>query len=140
TLIEAGLPTQPYHHESLGLSEGEANALVARVRRSIAACTSQALHAVVNELLPHHVVVGIAIREAPFPELPADIRTVRQSYRLQCAADGMMYQLALCDAAHRLGIEVHLCPRGEECARAAARLGVARHELESFVRGAGRPA
>jgi hypothetical protein len=34
--IDDGLPTMPYHHESLGMREDEANALIARVRRSIA--------------------------------------------------------------------------------------------------------
>src|SRR5689334_20780935 len=43
TLIDAGLPTLPYHHESLALQEAEANALIARVRRSIASCASRAL-------------------------------------------------------------------------------------------------
>lgn len=41
--IADGLPTMPYHHESLGMREDEANALSARVRRSIAGRTSRAL-------------------------------------------------------------------------------------------------
>ena len=40
TLIDEGVPTQPYHHESIGMQEDEANALIARVRRSIAAHAS----------------------------------------------------------------------------------------------------
>src|SRR5689334_6074365 len=38
TLIDAGLPTMPYHHESLGLPVDEADRLIARVRQSIASC------------------------------------------------------------------------------------------------------
>ena len=139
TLIDAGLPTLPYHHESLAMREDEANALIARVRRSIAACTARALRRIVVDLAPAHPVVALAIREPPFAELPDTVATVRQSYQQQCAADGMMYQLALCGAAREVGLEVHQCRRGEERARAAARLGVEADDIESFVSGTGRP-
>jgi hypothetical protein len=136
--IDAGLPTMPYHHESLGMPEDEANALIARVRRSITGCTARALR-VVADLAPAHSVVTLAIREPPFAELPETVAAVRQSYRLQCAADGMMYQLAFCRAARDLGLEVHLCRRGEEIARAAARLEIHPREMASFVSVTGRP-
>jgi len=139
TLIDAGLPTLPYHHESLAMRVDEANALIARVRRSIAACTSRALRGVVTNLAPAYPVVAMAIREPPFPELPDTVAVARQSYPLQCAADGMMYQLALCDAARGLGLEVDLCRRGEEHARAARRLRVHPDDVEAFVRDTGRP-
>jgi hypothetical protein len=139
TLIDAGLPTQPYHHESLAMPEAEANALIARVRRSIAGCSSRALHALLNDLAPAYPVVALAIREPSFPELPETVATVRQSYQLQCAADGMMYQHALCRAARELGLEVELCRRGEETARAAARLDIHQDAVESFVSSTGRP-
>jgi hypothetical protein len=64
---------------------------------------------------------------------------VRQSYPLQCAADGMMYQLALCRAARDNGLDVHQCRRGEESARAAVLLDVEPGDIDSFVRGIGRP-
>jgi hypothetical protein len=139
TLIDAGLPTLPYHHESLGMREDEANALIARVRRSIAACTSRALREVVSDLAPAYSAVALAIREPPFPELPDGVAAVRQSYRLQCAADGMMYQLALCRAARDCGLEVDLCRRGEETSRTAQQLGVPPGEIEAFVSRTGRP-
>ncbi|HJZ70951.1 MAG TPA: hypothetical protein VKE51_04380 [Vicinamibacterales bacterium] len=139
TLIDAGLPTLPYHHESLGMREDDANALIARIQRSIAGRTSRALKEVVTDLAPVYSVVALAIREPPFAELPDSVAAVRQSYQLQCAADGMMYQLALCRAARDLGLEVHLCRRGEETARAAARLEVHPHQMESFVSDTGRP-
>jgi hypothetical protein len=137
--IDAGLPTMPYHHESLGLPEGEANALIARVRQSIAGCSSRALRGVVDDLAASYSVVALAIREPSFPDLPDTVAVVRRSYRLQCAADGMMYQLALCRAARDLGLEVDQCRRGEEIAQAAARLEVRPDEVVSFVNGAGRP-
>jgi hypothetical protein len=139
TTIDQGLPTMPYHHESLGMRDDEANALIARIRRSIAERTSRALHEVVTDLSPSYSVVALAIREPPFPELPETVATVHKSYQLQCAADGMMYQLALCRAARDLGLEVHLYRRGEEAVRAAAQLGIAADDIESFVNGTGRP-
>jgi hypothetical protein len=138
-LIDAGLPTLPYHHDTIGMREDEANALIARVRRSIAACTSRALHGVVTDLAPAYRVVALAIREPPFAELPETVAAVWQSYRLQCAADGMMYQFALCRAARDLGLEVHPCRRAEETARAAARLEVRPDAMEAFVSATGRP-
>jgi hypothetical protein len=139
TTIGAGLPTMPYHHESLALSVDDANALISRVRRSISECTSRAFREMIADLAPAYRVIALAIREPAFTELPDTVAVVRQSYQLQCAADGMMYQLALCNAARKLGIEVHRCRRGDEIARAAAGLQVAVHEMESFVSAAGRP-
>jgi hypothetical protein len=138
-LIDAGLPTMPYHHESLATRVEEADALIRRVRRSIAACALRGLREVVAALLPTHHVVAFAIREPPFPELPGSVATVRRSYQLQCAADGMMYQVALCHAAADLGLEVHQYRRGEETAWAARRLEVDPHDVDAFVNGAGRP-
>jgi hypothetical protein len=137
--IDAGLPTMPYHHESLGMPEGEANALIARVRESIARCTSRELRGVVADLARSYSVVALAIREPPSPELPDTVDVVRRSYQLQCAADGMMYQLALSRAARDLGLEVHQYRRGEESARAAARLEVRPDDIESFLSDTGRP-
>jgi len=139
TLIGERLPTMPYHHESLTMRVDEADALIARVRRSIAGCSSRALQRVITDLAPTNPVVALAIREPSFADLPESVAAVRQSYRLQCAADGMMYQIALCDAARDLGLEVHQCRRGEEGAEAAARLEVHPDAIESFVSGAGRP-
>jgi hypothetical protein len=140
TLIDQGLPTLPYHHDTLAMREDDANTLIARVRRSIAARTSDALRCVVTELAPAHGVVALAIREPPFPDLPETVGVVRKSYRLQCAADGLMYQLAICRAAHQLGLEVQMCRRGEETSRAADQLGVTVGEIEEFVSRSGRPA
>jgi hypothetical protein len=140
TTIGAGMPTMPYHHESLRMRVPEADALIARVRQSIADCSLRVLRDVVTGMTPSHAVVALAIRESPFAELPHSVAAVRSSYRLQCAADGMMYQLALCQAARDLGLEVHLFPRGQEVARAAAQLEVDPDVVSSFVGGAGRPA
>jgi hypothetical protein len=133
TLIDAGLPTLPYHHDSIGMPEGEANALIARVRRSVEARSESALRRLATDIEPTHVLVALAIRQPPFPALPANVAEVWRSYRLQCAADGMLYQLAICGAARALGLDVHLCRRGEEPAQAAKRLGVSADDVDAFV-------
>jgi hypothetical protein len=138
-LIGPGLPTLPYHHDTIGMQEKEANALLARVQRSIAVCASRELQRTVADLAPTHTVVALAIREPVFPALPESVAAVRQSYRLQCAADGVMYQLALCRAARALGLQVDAYRRGREAADAADRLGIKADVLDSFVGKTGRP-
>ena len=104
-LIDKGLPTLPYEHETAAMREDEASAVIAGVRRSIAARTSDALRRLLIELAPAHTAVALAIRKPPFDALPATVAAVRTSYRLLCAADGMLYQLAICRAARRLELE-----------------------------------
>ena len=140
TLIDSGLPTQPYEHDSTALREDQANALIAKVRRSVAAHTADALTRVVTDLPPSYSVVALAIRKPPFADLPATIAAVRASYRLQCAADGMMYQLAICRAARQLGLDVQMYRRGGEVSWAARQLRVTLREVDEFVSRAGRPA
>ena len=139
-LIERGLPTQPYEYGSTAMREDEAHALIARVRRSIATHTEGALHRVVTELATTCTVVALAIRKPPFPRLPKSVAAVRASYPLLCAADGMLYQLAICRAARQLGLDVQLYRRGDETSRAAEILGVTPGEIEEFVTRSGRPA
>ena len=139
TLIDRDLPTLPYHHDTTTMKEDEADALIARVRRSISERTADALRHVVDDLASTYSVVALAIREPPFADLPENVAAVRSSYRLQCAADGMMYHLALCGAARQRGLDVYQCRRGEETSRAADRLGVTPREIEQFVGRTGRP-
>jgi hypothetical protein len=139
TLIDDGVPRQPYEHDSTAMREDEADALIAEVRGAIAARTSEALTRVVTELARSYTIVGLAIRKPPFADLPGTVAAVRESYRLQCAADGMLYQRAICRAARQLGLDVHMYRRGEEMASAAEALGVSLREVEAFVTRAGRP-
>jgi hypothetical protein len=139
-LIDQGLPTMPYEQDTTAMKEEEANAVIARVRQSIAARASDTLRRVVSELAPAHTAVALAIREAPFDDLPATVAAGRASYRLLCAADGMLYQLAICHAARQLELDVHTYRRGTESARAAQQLGVTPAAIEEFVSHTGRPA
>jgi hypothetical protein len=97
------------------------------------------LQRVVTELRPKYAVVALAIRKPPFDELPDTVAAAWNSSRLRYAADGMMYQQAMCNVARELGLDVHLCVRREETSRAAEQLAVTAGEIETFVAGAGRP-
>jgi hypothetical protein len=138
-LIDEGLPTMPYHHETVGMGETEANALIARVRRSVEARTARELSRLVHELAPHGRVMALAVREPPYFSLPASVADVWKSYALQNAADGVMYQQALCGAARGLGLDVQTLRRKDEVPRAAARLGVTVQAIDGFVSRTGRP-
>jgi hypothetical protein len=139
TLIDRGLPTQPYEHDTVAMREDEAEDLIARVQKSVSACTVQALERLAGELLPALSLVALAIREPPFPAIPKSVAAVHASYQLRCSADGMMFQQAFCQAARRQGLVVQQCKRGEEIPRAAEQLGVTVDDVEEFVARSGRP-
>jgi len=140
TLIDPDLPTQPYEHDTAAMRDEDADALIARVRRSINRHASIGLQRVEAELSPAYAIVALAIREPPFSDLPGTVADVRRSYRLQCAADGMLYQLALCRAARKLGYDVQLSRRGDEASKAAQCLDTTPGAVDDFVSRTGRPA
>ena len=93
-----------------------------------------------DELSHEHPVRTLTIRKPPFPKLPASVAEVHASYRLLSSADGMLYNLAICEAATRHGLDVVSCRRGDEVDLAAAALGVSPAAVDEFLTGAGRPA
>jgi hypothetical protein len=139
-LIEPGLPTQPYEHDTRAMRPDAAEALIAKVRNSVARTTDLALGRLADELSREHTVTTLTIRKPPFDTLPASVATVHASYPLLCAADGMLYNFAIRDSAKRLGLEIRLCTRGDEMDLAATALGVSPEAVEEFVIGRGRPA
>ena len=138
-LIDPGLPTMPYHHDTVGMGEAEANALIARIRQSVEARTARELARLVSELTPECRVVALAVREPPYASLPDTVADVWKSYPLQNAADGVMYHQALCRAARTLDFDVHTIRRKDEIPRAAERLRVTVHQIDDFVSRTGRP-
>ena len=140
TLIDRGLPTQPYEHDTMAMREDEAQDLIARVHTSVDACTTKALERLIGELAPASTLVALAIRKPLFPSLPKRVADVHASYQLRCSADGMLYQQAFCAAAKRFKLAVQLCTRGDEAVFAAEQLGVTPADVEGFVTDSGRPA
>lgn len=98
-LLEASLPSMPYHHDAQGLPADEAESLIDRVRQSAALHAANALKA-----LPPNVQ-AIAIRKRPL--LPATIAERIAGYHAQTRADGVMYRDALAEAAQALGWSVN---------------------------------
>ena len=136
-LIEPGLPSQPYHHETVGMPLAEAEELVARVRQSVMRTALARLSALCDALRPQYSVAAMTLRNPPLSFVPITVAEAHQSYAVMCRADGLLYHDALCTAARRLGLSVELHDRGEEIGRAADRLGVNVEEVEQFLQAAG---
>ena len=132
-LIEKGVPSQPYHHETLTLGDTEAERMLRQVRRSISARTATAFDRLAADLSPQYRVSAITIRQPPLPTLPATVAEVHSSYHVQCRADGMLYHSAICAAARERGWTVTLHPRGKELDIAANALQASPHEVERFL-------
>ena len=134
-LIESGLPTQAYEHATRGKPADEAEALIAKVRDSVTRTTDLALGRLIAGLAAVHPPAALAIRQPPFDELPASVAEAHASYRLQCSADGVLYNLAIRRTAERLGLDVRLHRRGDEFRLAAAALDTTPEAVDAFVSG-----
>ena len=132
-LIEKGLPSQPYHHETTALAETEAEQLVRKVKRSVAASPALALDRLSGDLLPRYRVSSLTLRQPPLDSLPATVADVHRSYYVFCRADGMLYHSAIVSAARERGWKLLLHRRGEELARAAETLRVSVDDVERFI-------
>ena len=133
SLIDKGLPNQPYHHETLALSDAESERLLHKVRQSIAASTTLAFDRLTADLSPRYRVAAITIRQPPLDHLPATVEEVHRSYHVMCRADGMLYHSAICAAAGLRGWELVLHRRGEELAKGAEALKTSTHDIEEYL-------
>lgn len=138
TVIEDGLPTQPYHHDTLSVNATAAERLVRDVQRSVATCTARAFDELTADLTPTHVVSSVALRQPTLPRLPATVREAHASYRVMCRADGMLYHSAICAAARQRGWAVALYRRGDEMVGAARALHTNVSAVEQTIRDLGR--
>ena len=135
-LIEPGVPSQPYHHETLSVPLPEAEKLVLRVRDSVMRTTFARLSELREELQPH-MIVAMTLRNPPMTYVPITVAEAHVSYPVMCRADAMMYHDAIVTTAQRLGIQLVLHDRGQEAVRAADRLGVSLEDVERFLQTAG---
>jgi hypothetical protein len=134
-LIEAGLPKQPFEHDTVGMNPAEAERLVEEVRDSAVHCAERALVRLRSGLGTKGEIVSIALRTAPLPRLPGRVAEVHASRHVTVRADGMLYHDALCTSAASLGINVDTFARGEERARAAEAAATTPERLERFLSG-----
>src|SRR5688572_18533929 len=133
-LVDEGVPSQPYHHETLTMPEGEAERLVRTVKRSVASCTARAFEQLAADLSPYRVK-AITIRHPPLERLPGTVKEVHASYHTTCRADGMLYHEAICVAAGSRGWDVLQHERGSEVAKAAEALRTSERTIERFLDG-----
>ncbi len=135
-LIDADVPRQAYH-AAANLSPAAADALVARVDQSIAACARAELSAIVDAS-PGSRVVGVAVVGDP-RDIP-DVATVLASHARMHASEGEQYRRGVTEAAGRLGLPAlrigpavlagHVTDRlGWPTARIAQELAAVRAEL-----------
>jgi hypothetical protein len=137
-LIESGVPSQPYHHDAVGMPLPQAEKLVARVRGSVMRTTLASVTALRDDLQPPYTIVAMTLRHPTLDYVPVTVAEAHVSYSVMCRADGMMYYDALCEAARRLGIPVERHDRGSEVARAADRLDVGAEDVDQFLQRAGK--
>jgi len=136
-LVDARLPSAPYHHECLELDLEPAIDLVDRVRASVAECS----RATLSRMREEHRAGALILPTSPFERCPESLEEVLRSRRLTMAADGMMYREALAEAAASLGMAVHRYPRkSDPAALAAEALGIDGAGVASLVAALGREA
>jgi len=138
-LIEPGVPSQPYHHDAVGMPLPEAEKLVAGIRASVMRTALASLSELRDELQAMYAIVAMTLRNPPLSYVPVTVAEAHASYPVMCRADAMMYHDALSVAARQLNLPVALHDRGTEVARAAERFGVGAEEVEAFLQAAGEP-
>ncbi len=136
-LLDTGLPASPYHGDTIGMPLLEAESLVRDVRRSAAQRATAALATLIADLSPA-TCRGIAIRTPPLTRLPERVAEAHADARIRNRADGMIYHLALTDAARARGLEVLFFDRGTVLALAAAARGTTPQALEQQLQQLGK--
>jgi len=134
-LIEPGIPSQPYEHETLGLNTADAERLVQDVQESAVHCAERALSRLQSSVGSLGEIVSIALRKPPLAQLPRTVAEAHASRPVLMRADAMLYHDALCKAAASLGIGVVMFERGTERSRAAEAVGITVERLDQFLRG-----
>jgi len=137
-LIDEGLPSQPYEHDTVALLDADAEQLLRKVKRSAAACSARAFQHLATDLGPRYRITAITMREPSLERLPATIEEARRSYHLRCRADGVLYHTAICTAARERGWAPVFHRRGDELARAAEALQASAEDVEQFISDLGR--
>lgn len=133
-LIGAGLPDNPYHHEAHHLELAQAEALVQRVRASVAEHATAAL----VSARARADVSAVVLEASPYEALPDSLAEVLASWALTCAADNMMYRETFASCAAALGFAVQRTPRKADVfALAASELGVEPGRVDELVQSFG---
>ncbi len=118
-LVEPGLSPAPIHYDAPHLDVAATEALVAKVRASVARATAVAFDAIAAALPAP--VVSISLRAIP-PDFPDDIAIQRRSPH-EARADAIMYRQILSELAEARGWEVHYFNAKDVEGQAVSELG-----------------
>lgn len=136
-LLDTGLPASPYHGDTIGMPSLDAERVVREVRRSAAQRAMSALTTLIAALSPA-TCCGIAIRTPPLTRLPDSVAEAHADAWIRNRADGMIYHLALTDAARARGLEVFLFDKATVMRLAAAGRGTTAPALEQRLQKLGK--
>ncbi len=132
-LMDADLPNQPYHHETLSMNNEEADQLVAEVVNSALRHAREALQQILDDF-ENLEIESIAIRNPILPALPATVAEAHASYPVTCRADGMIYHHALCRSAEELGLSISHFDRKTVLNNATIAMGIAPEKMQEFLK------
>jgi len=138
SLLEEGIPNQPYHHETLDMDHQSAEALVARVTSSAQKCALAELKRAVIDTNASFTLEAIAIRKAPLSKLPATVREAHATRSVTLCADAMLYHHAVTEAALRMALEICIYDREKVISRAAIAVHVDGDEFENLLSKIGK--
>ena len=138
SLLEEGIPNQPYHHETLDMDLQSAEALIARVKESAQKCALAELKRVVIDTNANFILRAIAIRKAPLSNLPSTVREAHASRSVMFSADGMLYHHAVTEAAEKLGIGICIYDREKIITQTAMAMHVDDDEFENMLATIGK--
>lgn len=137
-LRDPHLPGSPYHHDTLAMPAAEADALLRACRAAADRLAETGLKALMDGLGGTYEPLGLSMRPPPLPHLPQTAAEAHADYRVQCAADGMLYHHAVAQAAGRLGLPVRFHQRRTEIADAAAAGGTTLQAMQDWLKQEGK--
>ncbi len=133
-LLSPGLPSQPYHHETMKMPATEAQALVDQVRADAVVQAVAALGQLLDDLdLDTWRLDVLTLREPAFPGLPATVAAVHDNQRALYSADGMIYHDAIVAAANSRQMQVVLFHKNDVLKICCDRLDCGADELEEIL-------
>ena len=124
------------YHQVADAPEGEAEALIARVRTAVEANATGGIARLVELLRGDGLIVRLAVTPKGGRKLPT-LAEIRRVHTLQHAAEGEFYRDAVAAGCEALGLPVRRPVERELPALTCDRLGIDRVELDSRMKAMG---
>lgn len=136
-LLDAGLPKQPYHNETVFLQEIEAENLIAKVVGSAVLCTHTVLHEILTDFDEFNFE-SIAVRNSPLAALPGSVTEAHANRSTMFSADGMIYHHAFSTSVESLGLCLMRFDRDTVVADAAVAAGLEIEAMQELLAKPGK--